>query len=105
MRLQGTFMMLSKSSFVPIILAICHILLLSACSNVAPKAPAVVSVLPEPQQKIVKSPNDKRLYKSIILDNQLEVILVSDPTIEKSAAALSVNVGSFQEPIEFGGLA
>lgn len=105
MRLQGTFMMLSKSSFIPMTLVIFHFLLLSACSNVAPKAPAAISVLPEPQQEIVKSPNDKRLYKSIILDNQLEVILVSDPTIEKSAAALSVNVGSFQEPNEFGGLA
>jgi protease-3 len=32
-------------------------------------------------------------------------MLVSDPSIEKSAAALSVAVGSLQEPKEFGGLA
>jgi protease-3 len=105
MQLQGSSMMLSKSSFIPMTFVIFNFLLLSACSNVVSKAPEVAAVLPEPQQEIVKSPNDKRLYKSIILDNQLEVVLVSDPSIEKSAAALSVKVGSFQEPKEFGGLA
>jgi len=60
---------------------------------------------PKPQNEIVKSPIDNREYASILLDNQLEVMLVSDPSIEKSAAALSVAVGSLQEPKAFGGLA
>ncbi|WP_158967314.1 insulinase family protein [Paraglaciecola sp. L3A3] len=60
---------------------------------------------PIPQTSIVKSPNDNRQYDSIILDNQLEIVLVSDPSIEKSAVAISVAVGSFQEPKEFAGLA
>lgn len=55
--------------------------------------------------KIVTSVTDKRQYLSIILPNQLQVILISDPTVKKSAAALSVAVGSYQEPNGFGGLA
>jgi protease-3 len=64
-----------------------------------------ISAKPAQQDSIVKSPNDDREYASIILPNQLELVLVSDPHIEKSAAALSVAVGSFQEPKDFGGLA
>lgn len=64
-----------------------------------------ISAEPNQQESIVKSPNDSRQYASITLPNQLELVLVSDPDIEKSAAALSVAVGSFQEPKEFGGLA
>ena len=65
----------------------------------------VVSSAPDKQSSIVKSVIDLREYQSITLANQLEVMLVSDPSIEKSAAALSVAVGSFQEPKDFGGLA
>lgn len=64
-----------------------------------------VSAAPDQRSGIVKSAIDTRDYASIVLDNQLEVLLVSDPSIEKSAAALSVGVGSFQEPKGFGGLA
>ncbi|MGL1957153.1 MAG: insulinase family protein [Colwellia sp.] len=89
-------------------------LLLTGCTQSEPEnsqtveknqTKLVVSTQPEKKSAIVKSPNDKRSYHSIILANQLEVILVSDPTIEKSAAALSVGVGSFQEDKNFGGLA
>ena len=39
---------------------------------------------------VVVSPNDDRAYDLIELANGLEVMLVSDPTAEKSAAALSI---------------
>jgi len=65
----------------------------------------VVSAQPEIKTAIVKSLNDSRDYESVILENKLEVMLISDPSIEKSAAALSVGVGSFQESKGFGGLA
>ncbi|MCF2949666.1 insulinase family protein [Paraglaciecola aquimarina] len=65
----------------------------------------LVSDQPLAKSSIVKSPNDKREYASITLPNQLELVLVSDPTIEKSAAAISVGAGSYQEPKGFGGLA
>lgn len=80
-------------------------LIVAACSNVSQQQTTEVSSLPDAQSVIVKSPMDTREYSSIVLANQLEVVLVSDPSIEKSAAALSVKVGSFQEPKEFGGLA
>jgi protease-3 len=78
---------------------------LSACGSTEKSKSLVISTEPEPQNEIVKSPIDKREYASIVLDNQLEIMLVSDPSIEKSAAAISVAVGSLQEPKEFGGLA
>lgn len=83
-------------------------LLLSACgtnkADSQAQAPKISSQVGS-QNDIIKSPIDNRQYASMVLDNQLEVVLVSDPSIEKSAAALSVAVGSFQEPKGFGGLA
>ena len=52
-----------------------------------------------------KSPNDRRDYRYLTLDNQLKVLLVSDPETDKSAAALSVYRGSFHEPDSRPGLA
>lgn len=46
-----------------------------------------------------------RQVLKIRLDNQLEAILVSDPHIDKSAAALSVKAGSWQDPKEHPGMA
>ena len=80
-------------------------ILFNACDSTDKTKSVAISTQPEPQSKIVKSPIDSREYASIVLDNQLEIMLVSDPSIEKSAAALSVAVGSLQEPKEFGGLA
>jgi protease-3 len=78
---------------------------LNACGSTEQTKSMAISTQPDPQSEIVKSPIDSREYTSIVLDNQLEIMLVSDPSIEKSAAALSVAVGSLQEPKEFGGLA
>ena len=60
---------------------------------------ATVSVSPR------KSPNDRRGYRYLTLNNQLRVLLVSDPDTDKSAAALSVYRGSFHEPDSHPGLA
>ena len=57
------------------------------------------------QEQLVVSPNDHRAYKTLKLDNDLEVILVSDPSVQKSAAALSVGVGLLQDPPEQQGMA
>ncbi len=54
---------------------------------------------------IVKSPNDKRSYEYLVLDNQMRVLLVSDPEADKSAAALTVGVGSLSNPPGRDGLA
>jgi protease III len=51
------------------------------------------------------SPNDKRDYATLTLDNQMTVLLVSDPTVDKSAAALSVGVGLLHDPMSQQGMA
>ncbi len=51
------------------------------------------------------SPNDDRAYALVMLANGLEVMLVSDPTVEKSAAALSVGLGAAADPDEYPGMA
>lgn len=48
--------------------------------------------------------NDQKIAK-IRLDNGLEVYLVSDPTLDRSAAALSVEAGSWFDPPNHQGMA
>ncbi|MEL0653438.1 insulinase family protein [Pseudoalteromonas issachenkonii] len=76
---------------------------LSGCSNTAS-----VSVAPQASllsDTLVVSPNDNREYKTLKLANDIEVILVSDPGAEKSAAALSVGVGLLHDPMSQQGMA
>jgi insulysin len=54
---------------------------------------------------IVKSPNDTRAYRSVVLDNGMKVLLVSDPSTDKAAAALTVFRGSYDDPENRQGLA
>lgn len=42
---------------------------------------------------IVKSAVDDRNYRGLELNNHMKVLLVSDPTTDKSAAAMDVNIG------------
>ena len=44
--------------------------------------------------EIIKSCSDKRVYKLLILPNDMKCLLISDPETDKSAASLDVNVGS-----------
>lgn len=54
---------------------------------------------------IIQSPNDQREYRSLELDNGLNVLLVSDSEADKAAASLAVNVGSGDDPKGRQGLA
>ncbi len=54
---------------------------------------------------VVVSPNDDRQYRYLTLSNQLRVLLVSDATADKAAAALDVHVGSADDPADRQGLA
>ncbi|XP_065349177.1 insulin-degrading enzyme-like [Cloeon dipterum] len=56
-------------------------------------------------KNITKSKEDKRDYRGLILDNELRVLLISDPKIDKASAALSVNIGELSDPQELSGLA
>ncbi|MET0357788.1 MAG: insulinase family protein [Cellvibrio sp.] len=82
-------------------------LLVTACqpqstkpNTVADNAAAVIN-----NAVIQKSPNDDRTYAAILLPNKLQVVLVSDPTLENSAASLAVGAGSAQDPEGQQGLA
>jgi secreted Zn-dependent insulinase-like peptidase len=46
-----------------------------------------------PTVMIVKSPLDVREYRALRLPNKMKVVLISDPTTDKAAAALSLSVG------------
>ncbi|GMG31577.1 unnamed protein product [Ambrosiozyma monospora] len=48
---------------------------------------------------------DDRQYELIKLQNNLVALLIHDPTTDKSAAALDVNVGAFNDPPNLPGLA
>ena len=49
--------------------------------------------------------NDQSEYRRFTLDNDLKVILLSDPKLNKSSAALAVGVGSLSDPEDRQGLA
>lgn len=74
---------------------------LSACSSAA----SSTTLQQQVATTIQISPNDQRQYQHIRLANQLDVVLISDPTAEKSAAALSVDVGWLNDPATQQGLA
>lgn len=54
---------------------------------------------------IVKSEFDKREYRGLELQNGMKVVLISDPSTDKCAAALDVNIGYLCDPKELPGLA
>ncbi|KKO46008.1 hypothetical protein WG68_07940 [Arsukibacterium ikkense] len=81
------------------------IALLSGCTNSTAITASQGSNVAVPGQQLTVSPNDQRQYQAITLANQLQVVLVSDPTAEKSSAALSVDVGWLNDPKSQQGLA
>ncbi len=56
-------------------------------------------------QVVIKSPADDRDYRYLTLDNGMKALLISDPDADKAAAAVDVNVGSWQDPDNRLGLA
>ena len=49
--------------------------------------------------EIIKSGGDERNYRGLVLENGMKVVLVSDPTTDKAAAALDVNIGHMSDPV------
>jgi len=45
------------------------------------------------------APQDKRIYKHILLTNNLSSLIISDPELTESACSLAVHVGSINEPL------
>jgi secreted Zn-dependent insulinase-like peptidase len=81
-----------------VLFAFCTFAMLTVVS--APQATAASKI-----SAVSKSESDNRDYRYLTLTNNLRVLLISDSTAEKSAAALNVHVGSHQNPKERPGLA
>ncbi|XP_014877260.1 insulin-degrading enzyme isoform X2 [Poecilia latipinna] len=54
---------------------------------------------------IIRSPEDRRDYQGLEFRNGLKAMLISDPTTDKSSAALDVHIGSLSDPANISGLA
>ena len=50
---------------------------------------------------ITKSASDKREYKGVELNNGMKILLISDPTTDKSSAAMDVNAGKIFSTVLF----
>jgi protease-3 len=81
------------------LLVLTAVMLVQSCAtSVSPSSAAALQTIPT-------SPNDNRQYSTFTLPNQLQVVLISDPSLEVSGASLSVGVGSYQNPKAIPGLA
>lgn len=65
------------------------------------KVPHIVRIV----ENIKKSPSDQWHYRGLELSNEMLVVLISHPEIDKAAAALDVNVGSLADPTNAPGIA
>lgn len=54
---------------------------------------------------VFSSPLDPRSFRAITLQNNLDVLIVTDSTSDKAAASMDVSVGSFSDPDNLPGLA
>jgi len=79
--------------------------LLAACDQESKAPETAAPATAESSISITKSPNDNRQYRYLVLENKLQVLLVSDPDTDKAAASLTVLRGSYHEPEEYPGLA
>ncbi|XP_046548482.1 insulin-degrading enzyme-like [Haliotis rubra] len=54
---------------------------------------------------ILRSAQDKRLYRGLELTNGMKLLLISDTDTDKSAASMNVNIGHMSDPTDLPGLA
>ncbi|KAL7014553.1 hypothetical protein ACKWTF_016003 [Chironomus riparius] len=76
--------------------------------SIDPPTPPILESPPQSQKtisNIKKSQQDAKSYRAIILPNGLKATLISDPTAQKSAACISIEVGHMSDPTDIPGLA
>ena len=56
------------------------------------------------EKKTMQHPLDKSKTRTFVLENGLKVYLLSDPSFNLSAASVSVEVGSYEDPVDREGL-
>jgi insulysin len=87
------------------LIGLCGFFILVVFTLAAQQGCSSLSLLGKPvANQIVTSPNDSRQYRHITLANQLDVLLISDPSSDKAAASLDVYIGSYQNPQDRAGL-
>ncbi|KAF7764527.1 hypothetical protein PCIT_b0551 [Pseudoalteromonas citrea] len=79
------------------------LLVMTGCGTTSSQFTSAPSALVA--ESLVVSPNDDRQYQTMRLENGIDVLLISDPKVEKSAAALSVGVGLLHDPMTQQGMA
>ena len=73
----------------------------AACQATEPVKPEDAA----PPVQPIKSPNDQREYRYVVLPNNLRALLIHAPDSDRAAAAVSVARGSDHDPDEHPGLA
>ncbi|MBO6563700.1 MAG: insulinase family protein [Pseudomonadales bacterium] len=95
-----------KSQVIKILLPFCLFVLGGCTATTSSNGESVESPrLEGAVTEVIKSPNDDRDYRFLELDNKLKVLLISDSKADKSAAALTVFRGSYDDPVDRLGLA
>lgn len=91
-----------KLPWFPLSLPLCLLLILAACAAPRSVDPDTATAT---ETAIIKSPNDDRDYRYLELPNRLKVVLITDTSSDKAAAALTVFRGSNHDPEQHAGLA
>lgn len=77
-----------------------------ASSEEPPPIPPEEKIEPQTRfDNILKSQQDSKSYRGLVMNNGLKVLLVCDPTSIKSAACLCVEAGHMSDPSDLPGLA
>ena len=83
----------------------CSFVLIACSVQQLPREKSTLSQAQPVDPLIKQSKHDTRKYKTIRLPNKLELILVSDTSLDRSAVALAVKAGSYDESNGFWGQA
>jgi insulysin len=84
---------------------LCFLFLLWGCPKKVENSVEQNILSVEKKTIVHKSSIDRRLYRFQTLENGMKMLLISDHLADMSAAALSVRVGQFHDPVEREGLA
>jgi insulysin len=84
---------------------VCASFLSCSTTNQAIAPEPMATEAPKPQAAPQKHPLDQSELRRFVLDNGIQALLISDPKFNKSAASLTVTVGSLSDPDERLGMA
>lgn len=83
----------------------CVSFLSCAANQATMPEPQTTAVQPQTTSTVQKHPLDQSEIRRFVLDNGIPVLIISDPKFNKSAASLTVTIGSMSDPKERLGMA